>query len=139
MLFPTDITLSDLNAISRNTLIAHLGIEYTELGPDRLCAKMPVDERTKQPMGILHGGASVVLAETVGSMAANLVVDRDKYYCVGLEINANHIKKATGGYVHGQATPLHIGKATHVWQIHITDGQEQLICASRLTVAVLAK
>ena len=139
MLFPADITLPALNAISRNTLIAHLWIEYTKLGPDMLCARMPVDERTKQPMGILHGGASVVLAETVGSMAANLVVDRDKYYCVGLEINANHIKKATGGYVHGKATALHIGKSTHVWQIHITDDQDQLICTSRLTVAVLAK
>lgn len=139
MLFPTDITLSDLNAISRNTLMACLGIEYTKLNPDMLCAKMPVDERTKQPMGILHGGASVALAETVGSMAANLVVDRDKYYCVGLEINANHIKKATGGYVHGQAIPLHIGKTTHVWQIHITDDQDQLVCTSRLTVAVLEK
>jgi 1,4-dihydroxy-2-naphthoyl-CoA hydrolase len=139
MFFPTDISLSDLNAISHNTLIAHLGIEYTKLSPTMLCAKMSVDERTKQPMGILHGGASVVLAETVGSMAANLVIDRDKYYCVGLEINANHIKKATGGYVHGQATPLHIGKSTHVWQIHITDDQDQLICTSRLTIAVLAK
>jgi 1,4-dihydroxy-2-naphthoyl-CoA hydrolase len=90
-------------------------------------------------MGILHGGASVVLAETVGTMAANLVVDRAQYYCVGLEINANHVRKATGGYVYGQATPLHIGKSTHVWQIHITDDQDQLICTSRLTVAVLTK
>lgn len=139
MLFPNDIALSKLNATSRGTLIAHLGIEYTNLGPHMLCAKMPVDERTKQPMGILHGGASVVLAETVGSMAANLVVDQDKYYCVGLEINANHIKKATGGYVYGQATPLHIGKSTHVWQIHIRNDQDQLICISRLTVAVLTK
>ncbi|MHB9147817.1 MAG: hotdog fold thioesterase, partial [Candidatus Amoebophilus sp.] len=90
MLFPQEITLSMLNTISRGTLIEHLGIEYTALNPDALLAKMPVDQRTKQPMGLLHGGASVVLAETVGSMAANLVVDREKYYCVGLEINANH-------------------------------------------------
>jgi len=139
MLFPTDISLAMLNATSRGNLIDHLGIEYIDLGPDALYARMPVDQRTKQPMGILHGGASVALAETVGSMAANLVVDRTKYYCVGLEINANHIRKATDGYVYAEAIPLHVGKSTHVWQIHITDEQKQLVCASRLTVAVLEK
>jgi 1,4-dihydroxy-2-naphthoyl-CoA hydrolase len=139
MLFPTDITLAALNATSLNTLIAHVGIEYTHLTSDTLTARMAVDAKTKQPMGILHGGASVVLAETVGSMASNLVVDREKYYCVGLEINANHIRKATSGYVYGKATPLHIGKSTHVWQIHITDDKDQLVCTSRLTVAVLEK
>ena len=139
MLFSQDITLPMLNTISRGTLIEHLGIEYTALNSDALLAKMPVDQRTKQPMGLLHGGASVVLAETVGSMAANLVVDREKYYCVGLEINANHVRKATDGYVYAEAKPLHIGKATHVWQIHITDEEGQLICASRHTVAVIEK
>src|SRR3546814_633330 len=99
MILPTEITLPMLNATSHGTLIDHLGIEYTALETDVLSAKMPVDRRTKQPMGLLHGGASVVLAETVGSMAANLVVDREKYYCVGLEINANHVRKVMGGYV----------------------------------------
>lgn len=139
MLFSQDITLPMLNTISRGTLIEHLGIEYTALKSDALLAKMPVDQRTKQPMGLLHGGASVVLAETVGSMASNLVVDREKYYCVGLEINANHVRKATDGYVYAEAKPLHIGKATHVWQIHITDEEGQLICTSRHTVAVIEK
>lgn len=137
MLFSPDITLAALNATSHNTMIAHMGIEYTQLDPDALTARMPVDARAKQPMGISNGGAYVVLAETVGGMAANLVVDRKKYYCVGLDINANHIKRATRGYVYGKATPLHIGKSTHVWQIHITDEQGQLICTSRLTMAVL--
>ncbi len=139
MLFPTDISLDMLNVTSRSNLIAHLGIEYIDLGSDALYARMPVDQRTKQPMGILHGGASVVLAETVGTMAANLVVDRNKYYCVGLEVNANHVRKATEGYVYAEAIPLHIGRSTHVWQIHITDEQKQLVCTSRLTVAVLEK
>lgn len=139
MLLPTDITLDMLNVTSAGNLIGHLGIEYTSLREDALCAKMPVDKRTKQPMGILHGGASVVLAETVGSMAANLMVDRDKYYCVGLEINANHVRKATEGYVYAEAKPLHVGKSTHVWEIYITDEQGQLVCISRLTVAVLEK
>lgn len=139
MLLPTDITLDMLNVTSAGNLIGHLGIEYTSLREDALCAKMPVDKRTKQPMGILHGGASVVLAETVGSMAANLMVDRDKYYCVGLEINANHVRKATEGYVYAEAKPLHVGKSTHVWEIYITDEQGQLVCISRLTAAVLEK
>jgi 1,4-dihydroxy-2-naphthoyl-CoA hydrolase len=128
-----------LNATSRGTLIEHLGIEYTALGTNVLLARMPVDHRTKQPMGLLHGGASVVLAETVGSMAANLMVDREKYYCVGLEINANHVRKATDGYVYAEASPLHIGKATHVWQIQVTDKEGQLICTSRHTVVVIEK
>jgi len=139
MLFHQDITVPMLNATSHGTLIEHLGIEYMALEADALLAKMPVDHRTKQPMGLLHGGASVVLAETVGSMAANLVVDREKCYCVGLEINANHIRKATDGYVYAEAKPLHIGKATHVWQINITDEKGQLICTSRHTVAVIEK
>jgi 1,4-dihydroxy-2-naphthoyl-CoA hydrolase len=135
--FPIDIDLNMLNDISRNSLISYLGIEYTCLDKDTLYAKMPINEHTKQPMGILHGGASVVLAETVGSMAANLMVDRNQYYCVGLEINANHVHIATAGYVHAKASPLHVGKSTHVWQIYITNDQKQLVCVSRHTVAVL--
>jgi 1,4-dihydroxy-2-naphthoyl-CoA hydrolase len=139
MLFPEDISVATLNATSHGTLISHLNIEYTLIAKDVLCARMPVDHRAKQPMGILHGGASVVLAETVGSMAANLMVDRNKYYCVGLEINANHVRKASEGYVYAEAKPLHVGKTTHVWQIHITDEDGQLICTSRHTVAVIEK
>jgi 1,4-dihydroxy-2-naphthoyl-CoA hydrolase len=139
MLFPQDITLAQLNATSQGNMIGELGIEYVDLGPDYLVAKMPVDHRTRQPMGILHGGASVVLAETVGSMASNLLVDLTQYYGVGLEINANHMRKVTEGYVYAVAKPLHIGKSTHVWEIRITDEQERLVCASRLTVAILSK
>jgi 1,4-dihydroxy-2-naphthoyl-CoA hydrolase len=139
ILFPQDITLAQLNATSQGNMIGELGIEYTALGPDYLVAKMPVNHKTKQPMGLLHGGASVVLAETVGSMASNILVDRTQHYGVGLEINANHVRKATEGYVYAVAKPLHIGKSTHVWDIRITDEQEQLICASRLTVAILPK
>ena len=139
MFLSKDITLPMLNATSKGNLISHLGIEYTALEADVLLARMPVDERTKQPMGLLHGGASVVLAETVGSMASNLAVDRNKYYCIGLEINANHVRKATEGFVYAEARALHIGKNTHVWQIHITNAEGQLICTSRLTTAVLEK
>jgi 1,4-dihydroxy-2-naphthoyl-CoA hydrolase len=139
MLFPQDITLAQLNATSQGNMVGELGIEYTTLGPDYLAARMPVNHKTKQPMGLLHGGASVVLAETVGSMASNLIVDRTQQYGVGLEINANHVRKATDGYVYAVAKPLHIGKSTHVWEIHITDEQEQLVCVSRLTVAILSK
>eukprot|EP01132_Coremiostelium_polycephalum_P000581 gene581-726_t len=113
-LFFPEITLQMINEINQGTLISHLGIEYTNITSDALIAKMPVDHRTKQPMGLLHGGASVALAETVGSMAANLMIDRTKYYGVGLEINANHLRKATGGYVYAEAKPLHIGKSTHL-------------------------
>lgn len=139
MIFPPAITLSMLNATSQGNMIGFLGIEYTAIGTNYLSAKMPIDNKTKQPMGLLHGGASVVLAETVGSMASNLLVDNTQYYGVGLAINANHLRSATAGYVHAVAKPIHIGQSTHVWEIHITNEQEQLICASRLTVAILAK
>ena len=115
----------------------HLGIELIELGPDFLKGRMPVNERTRQPFGILHGGASVALAETLGSIAANLVADRNKYRCVGQEINANHVRPKPDGYVIGIARPLHLGKRSHVWEIRIVDEQERLVCISRLTVAVL--
>lgn len=114
-----------------------LGIEYTELGTNYLLGKMPVDERTQQPFGILHGGASVVFAESLGSLASNLIVDQKKQYCVGLDINANHVKGATNGFVYGKATAVHIGKRTHVWQIDITNEQNELVCTSRLTIAVI--
>ena len=121
----------------RATLASHLGIEFIELGADYLKGRMPVDARTHQPHGILHGGASVALAETLGSVAAGLVVDPDKYRVVGQEINANHVRAIADGYVIGTARPIHIGKRSHVWEIRIVDQQERLICISRLTIAVI--
>lgn len=128
-----------LNAMNKDTMVAHLGIEYTEVGEDYITAKMPVDHRTHQPFKMLHGGASVALAETLGSVAANMVVHEKDRYCVGLEINANHIKSATSGFVYGTTKPIHIGKNTHVWEIKITNEEGQLVCISRLTMAVLNK
>jgi len=130
--------LSHLNALSENTIIALLGIEYTAIGDNFLQATMPVDHRTQQPYGVLHGGASVVLAETIGSVAANLVVEDDKV-CVGLEVNANHIRSVKKGVVTGTATAVHIGYSTQVWQIEICNERQQLVCTSRLTVAVIDK
>ena len=133
------INLDDLNAYQQQTLVSHLGIRYTEVGEDFLCASMPVDARTKQPAGILHGGASVALAETLGSTGANLVVDMDKKLCVGLEINANHIRAMREGEVRGTARPLHVGATTQVWEIRISDEKDRLVCVSRITMAVLDK
>lgn len=130
-------SLDKLNERNANTLIEHLDIRFTEIGEDYLCAEMPVDHRTIQPMGILHGGASVALAETLGSVAANLVVDRDKKACVGLEINANHLKSVRSGKVTGTARPIHIGSSTQVWSIEIRNEAGQLTCISRITMAVL--
>jgi 1,4-dihydroxy-2-naphthoyl-CoA hydrolase len=122
-----------------NSLPQHLGIEFTELGPDFIRARMPVDNRTRQPYGILHGGASVALAETLGSTGAGLVVDPDKFQVVGQEINANHVRAVKDGFVIGTARPAHIGRRSHVWEIHITDEQERLVCISRITMFVLEK
>ena len=130
------ISLERLNASSSNTLMAHLDIIYTAFGPDWLEATMPVDHRTHQPLGMLHGGASVVLAETLGSLAANMAVGPDSY-CVGLEVNANHLRAKREGVVTGRCTPLHLGATTQVWQIAIRDERSRLICTSRLTMAVL--
>jgi 1,4-dihydroxy-2-naphthoyl-CoA hydrolase len=118
-------------------MVGFLGIEFTEVGPDYVCAKMPVDERTRQPMGLLHGGASVALAETLGSIAAYCTIDADKQYCVGLDINANHIRGVSEGFVYGKASPLHLGRSTQVWEIRITDEAGKLVCISRLTMSVL--
>ena len=131
-----NITLDALNMRLENTLASHLGMEVTEFGDHYLIMKMPVDKRTIQPLGLLNGGASMALAETVGSLAANITVSDDKA-CVGLDINGNHIKSAREGYVYGKAVPLHIGNRTHVWEIKITDESENLICIARLTVAVI--
>jgi 1,4-dihydroxy-2-naphthoyl-CoA hydrolase len=138
-MFRQGVNTEMANKISRNTLVEHLGIEFIEIGEDYLKAKMPVDHRTKQPLGLLHGGASVVLAETLGSFAAQCSVNTDEQYCVGLEINANHIKAVKDGWVYGIAKPLHIGKKTQVWEIKVTNEENALVCVSRITMAVLDK
>ncbi|MGA9854949.1 MAG: hotdog fold thioesterase [Gammaproteobacteria bacterium] len=130
-------TVDDLNKFQEQTLVTNLGICYTEVGEDYLKGVMPVDARTKQPAGILHGGASLALAETLGSTGANLVVDRKQKLCVGLEINANHVRAMRSGQVIGTARPLHIGGSTQVWEIRITNDEEKLVCVSRITMAVL--
>lgn len=132
-------TVARVKAWCQNTMIEHLGIEITEAGPDFLCGKMPVDPRTHQPMGLLHGGASVVLAESLASMGAALQVDLTKKACVGLEINANHVRGVREGWVYGKAKPLHIGRSTQVWETTITNEAGQLVCTSRMTVAVIDK
>jgi 1,4-dihydroxy-2-naphthoyl-CoA hydrolase len=137
-IFQQNITLAALNEMSNNTLAGMLGIEFTELGDDFIVARMPVDERTRQPLGLLHGGASVALAETLGSVAATLCLD-DSRFCVGLEINANHIRSARNGFVMGRTQPVHLGKQTHVWEIRITNESNELICISRITMAILEK
>jgi len=136
-IFRTQRTVKSLNEWSVNTIASHIGIEFTAIGEDFLEATMPVDHRTHQPLGLLHGGASVTLAETLGSVAATLCVDETKQFCVGLEINANHIRSVTAGYVKGVAKPVHIGKKTQVWEIRITTDKEELVCVSRITLAVL--
>ncbi len=120
-------------------MVTHLGITFTEIGDDFLRATMPVDHRTHQPMGILHGGASVTLAETIGSSAAYLCVDMQKFNVVGLEINANHVRSVRTGLVTGTARPIHLGRTTQLWEIRITDEAGKLTCISRLTIAVLDK
>ena len=136
-MFPKELTLERLNAVNENTLANHIGIEFTDIGSDYLVARMPVDKRTTQPYNILHGGASLVLSETLGSQAAAVLLDLDKQYPVGLEINANHIRSISSGYVYGRVTPIHIGRSTHVWETRITDEENHLICISKLTVAIL--
>lgn len=138
-IFIQSTTLEALNKWSENTLAQQLGIEFTAIGEDYLEAKMPVDQRTHQPMGLLHGGASVALAETMGSVAAMLCVDSKKQFCVGLEINANHLKGVRNGFVKGITKAIHIGRKTQVWEIRITSEIEELVCISRITLAVLDK
>jgi 1,4-dihydroxy-2-naphthoyl-CoA hydrolase len=132
-------TIEYLNKLNQNTLVSLLGIECTEIGRDYLCGKMPVDNRTKQPFGVLHGGASVVLAETLGSLASGTCIDSNKQICVGQEINANHIRGVREGYVYGKAVLVHLGKKTHIWEIRIENDKKELVCISRLTMAILDK
>lgn len=123
----------------KNTMMEHLGIQVTALGEDFVEAKMPVDHRTHQPYGLLHGGASVALAESLGSMAAHCSVSNQNKHCVGVEINANHIKSVKSGYVFGIARPLHLGQSTQVWEIRISNEKKELICVSRITMAIIDK
>ncbi len=135
----TQTTAQDLNNRPKNHLSSFLGIEFSEITDNSLSATMPVNEKTHQPIGILHGGASVVLAETLGSVASSLIINPDKWMAVGLEINANHLRPVFDGYVKGICTPIHIGSKTHVWDIKIFNDQGKLNCISRLTVAIIAK
>lgn len=137
--FNKEISIEKIVSVEKNSMGEFLGIEWIEIGDDFIKAKMPVDDRTRQPYGLLHGGASCVLAESIGSIASALVVDADKFACVGLEINANHVKSAMDGFVTGIAKPLHLGGNTHVWDIRIYNDTQQLVCVSRLTVAVIAR
>ncbi|ALN61381.1 putative thioesterase [Lysobacter antibioticus] len=137
-LFRGHNTVADLNQLSRNTAMEPLGIVFTEIGPDYVRGTMPVDARTHQPYGLLHGGASVLLAETLGSSAANLSVPEGKM-CVGIEINANHVRGVRSGTVTGTARPVHVGASTQVWEIRIEDEAGKLACISRLTLAVVPK
>jgi len=131
------IELDALNALTRNTIAAQIGIRFTEIGPDFLRATMPVDARTHQPFGLLHGGASVVLAETLGSIAGHCAIRDGGNAVVGIEVNANHLRGVSDGEVTGTARPVHVGRTTQVWEIRIEDMQQHLVCLSRLTLSVL--
>lgn len=138
-IWQVEMSLPLLAERNKNCMVDHLGIEFTEIGDDYLVARMPVDHRTRQPIGIMHGGASCVLAETVGSNAANCCVDMNKFYCVGLDINTNHIRSIREGFVIATAKPFHLGKSTQVWGIEIKNTEGKLISVNRLTMAVLEK
>ena len=133
--FSTD----EIKAVQRSTMDEHLGVEIVSIGPDHLSARMPVNERTVQPHGILHGGASAALAETLGSIGGSMVVDPERYRVIGQEINANHIRSVREGHVHGTARPIHLGRRSQVWAIEIVDDQKRLVCVSRLTLAVIER
>jgi 1,4-dihydroxy-2-naphthoyl-CoA hydrolase len=132
-------SLEELNSGSAGTMVEHLGIEFTEISDDFIRGTMPVDGRTRQPYGVLHGGASVALAETLGSTGATMCVDAAQYQCVGQEINANHVRPAHQGLVTGTARPVHLGGRTHVWIIDIVNEAGKLVCTSRLTMAVIRR
>ena len=137
--FDKELTVEKLKPLGAGTMSEYVGIEWVEVGENFSKAKMPVDYRTVQPYGMLHGGASCTLAETLGSVASAMIVDHSKFLCVGLEINANHIRSAREGFITGTAIPLHLGSSTHVWDIKIVDEQDKLICVSLLTVAILLR
>jgi 1,4-dihydroxy-2-naphthoyl-CoA hydrolase len=138
-IWKTTPDLSRLRQVGAGTAVEHLGIEFVDFGDDWIAARMPVDSRTVQPAGLLHGGASVLLAETVGSMATYLCIDGATQTGVGIEINANHLRGVRSGWVTGTARPIHLGKTTHVWEVRITDEADKLVCITRLTTAVLPR
>jgi len=131
--------LEKMSNLNQNTMATAIGLELTDIGNDYVCGKIPVDSRTIQPFGFLHGGASVALAETIGSLAGQMQVDPEREIVLGIEINANHIKSVKEGWVYGKASPIKIGKKIQVWEIQITDVEKKLVCISRLTLAVLKK
>jgi len=139
MLWKQHWNLDKLHEVHKNTMQEYIGIEFLEIGDDFLRARMPVDHRTVQPLGLLHGGASVTLAESLGSLASLMTIDMDKNAVVGLEINANHIKASREGFVYGITRPIHLGRSTHVWEIKIYNEANQLTCISRITNAILEK
>ena len=132
-------SLELLNKRGKNTMVEFLGIEFIEVGDNFLVATMPVADHTRQPMGVLHGGANVALAETVASTAANTVVDIEKFYCVGLEINANHIRSVKEGIITAKASPIHLGRSTQIWQIDIFNQEQKITCSSRMTASILSR
>lgn len=134
-----ELSVDDLNRRGKNTMSEFLGIRFIEVGDDFMSATMPVNERTKQPIGILHGGANIVLAETLASTAANAVIDIDQFYCVGLEINANHIRSVKDGLVTAVTSPVHIGRTTQIWQINLFNQEGKQTCISRMTASVLTR
>ena len=138
-MFNKNLGFGQINATGRSSMTDHLGIEFLEIGEDYVTARMPIDHRTQQPFGILHGGASVVLAESLGSVASYLTLENpNAFHAVGLEINANHIRSVSSGWVYAKATPLHIGRTTHVWDIKIMSETQKLVCVVRFTVAIIA-
>jgi 1,4-dihydroxy-2-naphthoyl-CoA hydrolase len=138
-MFSSEITVELLNKMNKNTIMEQIGIEYIAITSNSIKARMPVDHRTHQPFGILHGGASVVLAESLGSVASSNLIDLSKQLCVGVEINANHIRSVQSGFVFGEVKAIHIGRRTHVWEIKITNEEDKLVCISRLTTAIIDK
>lgn len=139
MIWKKKYVVEDLEPLGKGTIHDALGIQLTSVGTDSISGKMPVDERTKQPAGILHGGASVVLAESLGSIASNLVINNSELIAVGQSINANHIRPGISGFVHGTCTPIHLGKRSHVWHIEIKNEADKLVCICRLTMAIVNK
>ena len=137
--FDKGLSLEKKKPFGRNTMSEWIGIEWVEIGDHFMKARMPVDHRTNQPYGLMHGGASCVLAETIGSVASAMVIDHSKFYCVGLEINANHLRSVREGWVTGIAIPLHLGGTTQVWDIKIYDEKDKLVCVSRHTVAIIPR
>lgn len=134
-----EISLAQINALGRDNMVGYVGIEMIGIGDDFLRGRMPVDHRTRQPFGILHGGASVVLAETLASVGCQFTVDWERYRAVGLEINANHIRAVSSGFVTGHARPSHLGRRTQVWEVRLTDERDKLTCISRVTMAIIER